>query len=97
MSLTRISTVTIILLILTFNCGENVDIIKEQETLLQTDIEFSKKSAAEGAAEAFNMYLTDDAILMPSGDVPVFGRENIYQRMKESDGKYELRWDPQNG
>lgn len=75
-------------------CESKLDLEKEQSKVLQTDIEFSKKSVEVGAAEAFNMYLADDAVQLPAPSDPVSGRESIYRRMKQSSGKYVLRWEP---
>jgi ketosteroid isomerase-like protein len=65
---------------------------KENERLLQTDIEFSKKSVELGAAEAFRLYLADSALELPAGGEPVMGRDSIYSEMKG--GHYVLQWEP---
>lgn len=75
-------------------CESRLDLEKEQSKLLQTDIEFSRKSVDVGAAEAFNQYLANDAIQLPAQADPIMGRESIYSRMKASNGKYVLQWEP---
>ena len=86
----------LILLIFVFqiSCGQLVDTKVEKENLLQTDIEFAQFSVNNGAAEAFNEYLTDDALQLPAGDNPVEGVKNIYNRMKDNQGNYVLDWSP---
>ncbi len=87
----------LILLIFVFqiSCGQLVDTKVEKENLLQTDIEFAQFSVNNGAAEAFNEYLTGDALQLPAGDNPVEGVKNIYNRMKDNQGNYVLDWSPQ--
>ncbi len=75
-------------------CGKN-EIGNEDEKLLSVDREFSEMSVNEGAAEAFNFYLADSSIELPAGDMPVYGRENIYSGMKPDQGSYKLEWQPQ--
>ena len=76
-------------------CSQFADTEAEKEKLLQTDIEFAQFSVANGAAEAFNEYLTEDALQLPAGNNPVEGVENIYNRMKDNQGNYVLDWSPQ--
>jgi ketosteroid isomerase-like protein len=89
---TFLSVSTIILLL---TCQPVVDVQVEQEKLLQTDRAFAAYSVENGAAEAFNKYLTEDAMQLPAGRNPVFGREIIYQGMMKNQGKYVLDWKPQ--
>jgi ketosteroid isomerase-like protein len=86
---------TILLLILIGGCMKEIDIQKESEVLLNTDKEFAQASLNKGAAEAFNMFLADDALQMPQGGEPVKGRTNIYNDMLQSEGKSKLQWEPQ--
>jgi ketosteroid isomerase-like protein len=72
-------------------CQTSIDVERENARLLQTDIEFSKKSVEVGAAEAFNMYLADSAIQLPAGGGPVMGRQSISSGMQ---GNYALQWEP---
>lgn len=87
----------IFLMLLTLACQIRVDVNQERENLLQTDREFARKSIEAGAAEAFNIYLTEDALQLPAGRNPRSGRENIYQSMKEAGDGYTLNWQPEDG
>ena len=64
---------------------------KEDDALLKTDIEFAKASVATSAAEAFAIYLADDAVQMPAGDNPVIGKKAILAGMGSG---YVLSWEP---
>jgi ketosteroid isomerase-like protein len=79
--------------ILLSSCGSKIDLGKEKESLLKTDIEFSKTSVEKGAAEAFYLYLADDAVQLPAGLPPIVGRKAIRERMTGS-SKAILKWEP---
>ena len=64
---------------------------KDDDALLKTDIEFSKASVATSAAEAFAMYLADDAMQMPAGGNPIVGKQAILAGMGSG---YVLSWEP---
>ena len=64
---------------------------KEEDALLKTDIEFAKASVATSAAEAFAVYLADDATQMPAGGNPVVGKKAILARLGSG---YVLSWEP---
>ncbi len=80
-----------------FSCETKVDIAAEKENLLQTDRDFAANSLEVGAADAFNMYLDQNAMQMPEGRYPVIGRDSIYEGMSKSKGKYTLGWSPMDG
>ena len=63
----------------------------KQEALLNTDVEFAKASVAKGAAEAFALYLADDAMQMPAGGNPVVGKKAVLAGMGSG---YVLSWEP---
>jgi ketosteroid isomerase-like protein len=63
----------------------------DEDALLKTDTEFAKASIAKGAAEAFSMYLADDAMQLPAGGNPVFGKRAILAGMGSG---YLLTWEP---
>jgi len=63
----------------------------QQEALLNTDVEFAKASVAKGAAEAFALYLADDAMQMPAGGNPILGKQTILAGMGSG---YVLSWEP---
>ena len=75
-------------------CSKLADTEAEKEKLLQTDIEFAQFSVNNGAAEAFNEYLTEDALQLPAGNNPVQGVNNIYNGMKDNQANYTLDWSP---
>jgi ketosteroid isomerase-like protein len=79
------------------SCVSVTDTAEEKAKLLQTDREFAQKSIEAGAAEAFKMFLLENALQLPAGTNPRFGRENIYQTMKAAGEGYTLAWEPQNG
>jgi len=91
----RIGSCLLLGCFLMVGCTPGFDLEKEQLKLLETDKEFSKKSVEVGAAEAFNMYLADDAVQLPASSEPISGRESIYLRMKQTSEKYVLQWEPQ--
>ena len=64
---------------------------KEDDALLKTDIEFAKASVATSAAEAFALYLADDAMQMPAGGNPVVGKKAVLAGMGSG---YVLSWEP---
>lgn len=80
-----------------FGCVTVTDTDAEKVKLLQTDREFAQKSVESGAAEAFKMYLLEDAFQLPAGRNPRFGRDAIYQSMKTAGDGYTLSWEPQDG
>lgn len=79
--------------ILLSSCTPKIDLEKEKENLLKTDIEFSKTSVEKGAAEAFYLYLADDAVQLPAGLPPIVGRKAIRERMTGSSNAV-LKWEP---
>jgi len=79
--------------ILSSNCSSKIDLEKEKGDLLKTDIEFSRTSVEKGAAEAFYLYLADDAVQLPAGLPPIVGREKIRESMSGS-SKAVLKWEP---
>jgi ketosteroid isomerase-like protein len=81
-------------LIFQLACSQLPDTEAEKEKLLQTDIEFAQFSVNQGAAEAFNEYLTEDALQLPAGNNPVQGVNNIYNGMKDNQSNYTLDWSP---
>jgi ketosteroid isomerase-like protein len=84
-------------LTLTQACSNKIDMDKELDNLLQTDMEFSEFSIENGAAEAFRMYLMEKAVQLPSGQNPILGRDKIYEDMLKTGSDYTLSWEPQDG
>ena len=77
------------------SCNIKDDLDIERRRLLNTDKQFAQMSLDKGAAEAFNHFLTEDAMGMSHNQHPVIGREQIYQDMKVGQEDYELAWEPQ--
>jgi len=91
----KIFLTAITVLFVFWGCGTAIDPEKERAGLLQTDKDFSQASIEKGAAEAFKLYLAEDAIQLPSRSNPVVGRDAIYANMSKSSGNYMLAWEPQ--
>ena len=63
----------------------------KQGALLKTDVEFARASVEKGAAAVFAIYLADDAMQMPAGANPIFGKKDILAGMGAG---YVLAWEP---
>ncbi len=68
------------------------DLTAEQKKLLDADFEFSRTSVKKGAAAAFYLYLTNNAMQLPEGSLPIYGKKAIYDTMLH--GNYTLFWTP---
>ncbi|MBC8376677.1 MAG: nuclear transport factor 2 family protein [FCB group bacterium] len=77
------------------SCDIKDDLDTEKRRLLNTDKQFAQMSLDKGAAEAFNHFLTEDAMGMSHNQHPVIGREQMYQEMKVGQEDYQLAWEPQ--
>jgi ketosteroid isomerase-like protein len=85
------------IMIFVLGCESKVDILDEKAALFETDRQFAKMSVEKGAAEAFQAYLAEDAMQLPSGENPVYGRDSIYQNMLSMPVGAVLDWIPQDG
>ncbi len=93
---TSFTVLSLIAAILLFNsCKSSIDVEAENKKLLETDKKFSQTSIEKGSAEAFNLFLTEDALELPAGNIPIVGRTNIYDSMKVGQHEYQLSWVPQ--
>ena len=88
-------TAAVILLALAAGCGQEANREMEKANLLQTDIDFAKKSMESTASEAFEFYLAEDAVQLPNEMEPIFGREAIVAEIAEYDKQYQFDWEPQ--
>lgn len=88
---------SLFLLISMVGCESKVDVVREKTALFETDREFAKMSLEKGAAEAFRMYLAEDAAQLSAGANPVFGRDSIYQGMLQMRPGSVLDWEPEDG
>ncbi len=76
-------------------CNNQAERDTEKRRLLETDIQFAQMSLDKGSGEAFNHFLTDDAMGMSAGQHPVIGRDKLYAEMRVGQEDYTLAWDPQ--
>lgn len=67
----------------------------DASALLESDMAFAQLSADSGAVFAFNVYLSEDAVQMPSGTGLIMGRDNIVAAMA-SGPEMTLLWEPQH-
>ena len=79
------------------SCGNIPDMEKEKRILLDTDRKFAQTSKDLGPAEAFRLYLFEDALQLPNGHSPISGLQNIYESMKAGSSNDELHWQPVDG
>ena len=77
-----------------FGCNKMINTEIEAGKLLEADKAFALYSQENGAADAFKQYLLSDALQLPDGREPLFGRDTIYTLMMPDDG-YQLLWEPQ--
>jgi ketosteroid isomerase-like protein len=90
----RLIAICIPVILMIGNCSSTIDIAAEQQRLLATDREFAQASIGHGSAEAFRLYLAEDALMLPAGGTPITGRESIYERMSSGPTSL-LTWEPQ--
>jgi ketosteroid isomerase-like protein len=55
----------------------DLDAEAERNSLLETDLSFSRRSEEKGAAQAFYEFLAPDAVSLSAGEPPIRGREAI--------------------
>lgn len=92
----RILFIFIGLLLFSFSCRENnIDLEKEKQNVLNTDIEFSNYSEKEGMKKAFLTFADDEAVLLRSNSMPIVGKDNIGKsNTKIVDTTFTLTWKP---
>jgi ketosteroid isomerase-like protein len=69
---------------------------RARTSLLERDLEFANAVAERGLAEAYRLFLAEDAVQLPDGDWPVRGRKTIYQQIQDAtqDSDFLLSWKP---
>lgn len=77
-------------------CDHRAEPAAEREALLAADRAFAQMSVERGAVEAFYAYLSEDAMQMPAGSLPITGREAIRASMSAGPA-YSLEWTPVDG
>lgn len=76
-------------------CNKKEQINKAKEELLETDRQFSERSAKVGNIQAFLEYAADDAVLLKPDHYPIVGKTALKQYYADlSDDTYVLRWEP---
>ena len=96
MTLAKYIVPVIILVVMLTGCEYMINPEQERANLLETDREFAKMSVERSTAEAFNAYLTEDALMFPQGQNLIVGREAIYNELKEGEHEYTIDWVPQD-
>ncbi|MCH7887480.1 MAG: DUF4440 domain-containing protein [Candidatus Marinimicrobia bacterium] len=96
MNISSILTVMLISMSISFGSSDvaftQMDIDAERKILLDTDYEFARTSVKKGPSAAFYLYLADNAMQLPEGSLPIYGRTAIYETMKGD--HYDLLWTP---
>lgn len=86
------------LLILIMSCNPQINTNQEKEKLLQTDVDFSKRSAEVGNHQAFIEFAAPDVVLLKPNSYPVVGKPALKKLYSElSDSNYRLTWKPSYG
>ena len=83
------------LLILLVACNPQMNMNKEKDKLLQTDIDFSNRSVEVGNHQAFLEYASPDVVLLKPNSYPIVGKKAMKDLYAEiSDSNYRLTWKP---
>lgn len=61
--------------------------------LYETDTQFAAQARVLGVAEAFRQFLAERAVQLPNGELPVQGRQAIYEHQVQA-GDAQLFWEP---
>lgn len=61
--------------------------------LYETDRRFSQTAGMLGVAEAFRQFLAERAVKLPNGELPIEGRQAIYEHLLQV-GDAHLEWAP---
>ena len=87
-----------IIFIVIISCNPKIDMEQEKKTLLQTDIDFSNRSAEVGNHQAFLEFASPDVVLLKPNSYPIVGKTSMKQLYSEiSDSNYRLTWKPSYG
>lgn len=84
----------LIIIILQISCQISNQKEKLARELMETDIEFSKKSTEAGMNAAFLDYIGEDCVLLRPNRNPVVGRGMIEEFFSRPDTSYTLSWEP---
>ncbi len=75
-------------------CSKKVDRAALEREIRAADEDFSRRSEAVGAAQAFREFLADSSVQLPVIGPPRRGRDNIYNEMLKEQGVI-LTWAPE--
>lgn len=75
---------------------QGIDVGAERASLIQADLDFAELAASAGLAEAYKQYLAEDAVQLPDGDLPIAGRQAIYENivLAIQSNEFLLTWEP---
>jgi ketosteroid isomerase-like protein len=82
------------IIILSSGCNDSNKYEKAKKELIEVDLEFAKKSVAEGSNSAFLNYIDDSCVLLRPKRMPVVGRKNIEVMFSTPDTTFTLDWKP---
>ncbi len=74
---------------------KTIDIAAEQETLMETDRDFSKMSVDKGMKNAFLEYIDSNGVLLRPNKMPIIGAQAIDYLIQINDTSYKFNWEPQ--
>ncbi|MEW6412879.1 MAG: nuclear transport factor 2 family protein [Candidatus Zixiibacteriota bacterium] len=74
-------------------CAAQNDIVKETQSLMQTDRDFSAVSESLGMYAAFEQYMADSATVLTDGSHPLTGHDEIMKMHSPTDSA-RLTWEP---
>jgi ketosteroid isomerase-like protein len=67
-----------------------------RDSLIKADLAFAELALNEGLPQAYLRYLADDAVQLPDGDLPIAGKEAIYENIVAvaESAEFSLTWEP---
>jgi ketosteroid isomerase-like protein len=84
-----------ILIILLISCQPKINLDKEKQNMMQTDIDFSNRSVEVGSQQAFIEYAANNVTLLKPNSYPIVGIDALKQSyIGKSDSSYKLTWKP---
>ncbi len=73
-----------------------IDLDAERASLIQADLDFGDTAGEQGLAPAYLQFLAIDAVQLPDGDLPIEGRDAIYENilLATKNDNFSLSWEP---
>jgi len=85
----------IIIIATLISCEKKIDIEKEKQSLLKTDIEFSKYSEKYGQIKSFLHYADEKATIFRPNSMPIVSKKEIEKLYHaKCDTSFTLTWNP---